>query len=95
MDWLARNVDIVANVMDADVEFLACDRPLASQLTPHFLATVAEDEARRISERTEAAQQAAKAHGRKLGSPIAATTIAKARAARSDYGIKGRTPRRL
>jgi DNA invertase Pin-like site-specific DNA recombinase len=49
---------------------------------------VAEDEARRISERTKAALQAAKHRGRKLGSPVAAETIAKARAARSSYVAK-------
>jgi hypothetical protein len=36
----------------------------------------------------EAALQAAKARGRKLGSPIAARTVAKARAARSAYAMK-------
>ena len=78
----------IANLMDAGVEFLACDQPFASRLTLHILAAVAEDEARRISERTKAALQAAKARGRKLGSPIAAMTVAKARAARSAYAAK-------
>jgi DNA invertase Pin-like site-specific DNA recombinase len=74
--------------MDAGVEFLACDQPFASRLTLHILATVAEDEARRISERTKAALLAARARGRKPGSPIAARTVAKARAARSAYAAK-------
>lgn len=88
LDRLARNVAFIANLMDAGVEFLACDQPFASRLTLHILAAVAEDEARRISERTKAALQAAKACGRKLGSPIAAKTVAKARAARSAYAAK-------
>jgi DNA invertase Pin-like site-specific DNA recombinase len=71
---LARNVAFIANLMDAGVEFLTCDQPFASRLTLHILAAVAEDEARRISERTKSALQAAKARGRKLGSPIAAMT---------------------
>jgi DNA invertase Pin-like site-specific DNA recombinase len=88
LDRLARNVAFIANLMDAGVEFLACDQPFASRLTLHILAAVAEDEARRISERTKAALQAAKALRRKLGSPIAAKTVAKARAARSAYAAK-------
>lgn len=88
LDRLARNVAFIANLKDAGVEFLACDQPFASRLTLHILAAVAEDEARRISERTKAALQAAKARGRKLGSPVAAKTIAQARAARSAYASK-------
>ena len=88
LDRLARNVAFIANLMDAGVEFVACDQPFASRLTLHILAAVAEDEARRISERTKAALQAAKARGRKLGSPIAAKTVGKARAARSAYAAK-------
>ncbi|GEP59651.1 recombinase family protein [Reyranella soli] len=88
LDRLARNVAFIANLMDAGVEFVACDQPFASRLTLHILAAVAEDEARRISERTKAALQAAKARGRKLGSPVAAKTVAKARAARSAYAAK-------
>ena len=69
LDRLARNVAFIANLKDAANEFLACDQPFASRVTLHILAAVAEDEARRISERTKAALQAAKARGRKLGSP--------------------------
>src|SRR5258707_6906292 len=87
LDRLARNVAFIANLMDAGVDFLACDQPFASRLTLHILAAVAEDEARRLSERTKAALQAAKARGRKLGSPVAANTV-KARAARSAYAAR-------
>jgi Resolvase, N terminal domain len=58
LDRLARNVAFTANLMDSGVEFVACDNPVASRLTIHILAAVAEDEAKRISERTSAALQA-------------------------------------
>lgn len=88
LDRLARNVAFIAAMMDAGVDFVACDQPFASRLTLHILAAVAEDEARRISERTKAALQAAKARGKKLGSPVARQTVEKARAARSAYAAK-------
>jgi DNA invertase Pin-like site-specific DNA recombinase len=85
LDRLVRNVAFIANLMDAGIEFRACDQPFASQLTLHILAAEAENERRRISERTKAALQAAKARGVKLGSPIAVETLVAARAARSRY----------
>jgi DNA invertase Pin-like site-specific DNA recombinase len=81
LDRLARNLAFIAALMDAGVEFVAVDQPFASRLTLHILAAVAEDEARRISERTKAALQAARVRGVKLGSPVAAETAAAARAA--------------
>ena len=67
LDRLARNVAFTATLMEAGTDFLAVDNPNANKLTIHVLAAVAEDEARRISERTKAALKAYKARGGKLG----------------------------
>lgn len=68
LDRLARNVLFTATLMETKVDFVCCDMPDANKLTIHIMAAVAEDEARRISERTIAALAAAKARGVKMGS---------------------------
>lgn len=70
LDRLARNVAFVSTLMEAGCDFVAVDNATANRLTIHILAAVAEDEARRISERTKAALAAAKARGTLLGSAI-------------------------
>lgn len=82
LDRLARNVAFTSALMESGADFVACDNPHANRLTIHILAAVAEDEAKRISERTKAALSAAKARGTKLGS------------ARPDHW-KGREDKRL
>lgn len=67
LDRLARNVHFLSGLMEAGVEFVACDMPSANPLTLHIMAAVAEDEAKRISERTKAALAAYKARGGLLG----------------------------
>lgn len=69
LDRLARNVHFLSGLMEAGVDLVACDNPNANRLTLHILAAVAEDEARRISERTKVALAAYKAHGGRLGTP--------------------------
>jgi DNA invertase Pin-like site-specific DNA recombinase len=68
LDRLARNVAFLSALMESGAEFVAVDNPSANKLTIHILAAVAEDEARRISDRTRAALAAAKARGTLLGS---------------------------
>jgi DNA invertase Pin-like site-specific DNA recombinase len=68
LDRLARNVAFLSALMRSGADFVCCDNPNANKLTIHILAAVAEDEAERISSRTKAALQAAKARGTKLGS---------------------------
>lgn len=74
LDRLARNVHFVTGLMEASkgsgknaVKFVACDMPEANDLTIHIMAAFAEHEAKRISERTKDALQAAKARGKLLG----------------------------
>ncbi len=63
LDRLARNVAFISGLMEAKVDFVACDNPYATRLTIHILAAVAEHEREMISQRTKVALAAAKARG--------------------------------
>lgn len=67
LDRLSRSVYVTAELHRSGIDFVACDNPTANRLTIQILAAVAEDEARRISERTKAALTAYKARGGVLG----------------------------
>jgi DNA invertase Pin-like site-specific DNA recombinase len=67
LDRLTRSVAVTSMLHQAHVEFVCCDNPHANRLTIQILAAVAEDEARRISDRTKAALVAYKARGGILG----------------------------
>ncbi|WP_369426603.1 recombinase family protein [Glacieibacterium megasporae] len=69
LDRLSRNMAFIANLMDARVDFIACDNPHATRLTFHILAAVAEHEREMISARTKAALAIARARGVRLGNP--------------------------
>lgn len=83
LDRLSRSVHFVAGLMARNVDFRVADMPQATPFMLHVYAALAEEEARKISERTTAALAAAKARGVRLGSPKARETVAAARAARS------------
>lgn len=67
LDRLSRSVAVTSLLHQSGVDFIACDNPNANRLTIQILAAVAEDEARRISDRTKAALLAYKARGGLLG----------------------------
>ena len=67
LDRLARNVHFISGLMESGVDFVAADMPQADRFMLHIFAAMAEEEGRRISERTNAALAAAKSRGVKLG----------------------------
>jgi hypothetical protein len=78
LDRLARDVEFVAGILNAGVEFIAADMPSANRLMLHVLASMAEYEARCIAERTKAAMAAAKARGQTFGCPNGADALRRA-----------------
>jgi DNA invertase Pin-like site-specific DNA recombinase len=66
---MARNLAFIATLMDSGVEFVAVDNPHANKLTVHILAAVAQHEREMIAQRTRDVLKAAKARGKRLGSP--------------------------
>ncbi|MBU2937528.1 MULTISPECIES: recombinase family protein [Pacificibacter] len=67
LDRLARNVHFISGLLESGVRFTAVDMPNADKFMLHVYAAMAEEEGRRISERTKAALAAAKARGVRLG----------------------------
>ena len=69
LDRLARNVHFISGLLESGVQFVAADMPEADRTFLQMAAVFAEWEARKISERTKSALQAAKERGTVLGSP--------------------------
>jgi DNA invertase Pin-like site-specific DNA recombinase len=67
LDRLARNVLFISRLMESGVKFVAADMPQANDMTIHILASVAQGEAKAISDRTKAALAAAREGGTALG----------------------------
>src|SRR5262249_831460 len=81
LDRLSRNLAFIATLMESGVEFVAVDNPHANKLTVQILAGVAEHEREAMSERTKAALAAAKARGKRLGTPDPARAVKRMQAA--------------
>ncbi|MBN9294993.1 MAG: recombinase family protein [Flavobacteriia bacterium] len=77
IDRLARNVYFVSSLMEAGVQFIACDLPQATNFTIHLYAALGEMEAKLISERTKNALAIKKKQGFSLGTPENLTDEAK------------------
>lgn len=69
LDRLSRNVSFITALMEAGIEFVACDMPHASKFTIHIFAALAEQEADMISLRVRESLSELKKRGVKLGKP--------------------------
>lgn len=69
LDRLSRSMTFISQLMDSEIEFIACDLPTANRFTIHIFSALAEQEARFISERTKVALAELKKQGKKLGNP--------------------------
>jgi DNA invertase Pin-like site-specific DNA recombinase len=68
LDRLARNVAFISGLIESGVSFVAVDRPRASPFELYVYAAVAEEESRKLGERTKAALAIAKQHIAETGS---------------------------
>jgi DNA invertase Pin-like site-specific DNA recombinase len=68
LDRLARNVHFISGLMESGVDFKAAESPNDDRFILHIKAAMAEEERKKISDRTKAALAALKARGVKLGS---------------------------
>lgn len=69
LDRLSRDAYFLLGLQRSGVRFVCADMPEANELTVGIMALMAQEERKRISERTKAALAVAKARGVKLGNP--------------------------
>jgi DNA invertase Pin-like site-specific DNA recombinase len=82
LDRLARDVHFIAGLVKTRQAFACVDAPDDDAFMLHVRASVAEDEALKISKRTKEALAAAKARGKKLGNPQNLTDDGRVRGSR-------------
>lgn len=81
LDRLGRDVHFISGLLKEDVVFVAADSPHDDRFVLHMKAAMAEEEGRKISERTKEALAALKARGVTLGRPENMTDEARAKGA--------------
>ena len=69
LDRLSRDAHFLSGLQKAGVRFVAADMPEANEMVVGIMAVVAQAERKMISDRTKAALAAAKARGKRLGTP--------------------------
>jgi DNA invertase Pin-like site-specific DNA recombinase len=88
---LGRRVSFISRLMESGVPFVCADAPGDEPFILHLKAAWAEEERRKISERTRACLATLKAQGRTLGAPVAArlkgTATTKQRAAEANAAL--------
>lgn len=90
LDRLARNLHFLTSLMEAKVEFVACDAPHANKFTLQIMGAVAEHEAELISQRTKVALKAAKERGTLLGAARPGYWAGRSGAEFSKAGVESR-----
>jgi DNA invertase Pin-like site-specific DNA recombinase len=75
MDRLSRNAAFLLKLRDSGTAFVAADMPEANETVVGIMAVIAQDERRRVSERTKAALAEAKRRGTRLGNPNGAKAL--------------------
>jgi DNA invertase Pin-like site-specific DNA recombinase len=91
LDRLSRSVAFIAMMMESKINFAVAEYPGAEPFMLHILASVAEEERRKTSQRTCEALAVKKAQGFKLGNPRPAASLEKGRAvctAKADLDAK-------
>lgn len=83
LDRLARDVHFISGLIKQGTPFICVDAANDDTFVLHIKASMAEEEAQKISARTKAALAAAKARGVKLGNPGNLTDEARKRGARN------------